>query len=231
MPLQVETTCGRKLLGECFLPRSSIDAGLVQLMAQLQLPILQESDPDSRGWDFLHSLGVSMELTWPTLHKVLQQLSSAGARPPLASMQQLYKSVAALEALSQVAAADLRAAFESEALLFVPGRQPGFGSWHRSDEVAWQPGVGVRKLFPHIRFISGPYRVGIRGPAAGVQQQQCCSTAWQLSGLAQLSCRRSSGGVWADNVLCHTVLCRTGSHSSATRCTSGTLTWTMCRSP
>lgn len=69
----------------------------------------------------------------------------------------------------QVAAADLRAAFESEALLFVPGRQPGSGSWHRSDEVAWQHGVGTQKLFPHIRFISVHYRVSIRGPAAGVQ--------------------------------------------------------------
>lgn len=102
MPLQVETTCGPKLLRECFLPRSSIDASLVQLMAQLQLPILQLSDPDSWGWDFLHSLGVSMELKWPTLHKVLQQLSSAGAQPTLNSMRQLYKSIAALEALSQV---------------------------------------------------------------------------------------------------------------------------------
>lgn len=71
-------------------------------MAQLQLPFLQLPDPASRGWDFLQSLGVSMELKWPTLHKVLQQLSSAGVRPPLANMQQLYKSIAALEALSQV---------------------------------------------------------------------------------------------------------------------------------
>lgn len=73
-------------------------------MSQLQLPFLQLPDADNRRWEFLQSCGVSMELTWPTLLKVLQQLSSSGAKPPLASMQQLYNSISALEALTRVSA-------------------------------------------------------------------------------------------------------------------------------
>lgn len=100
--LQVETTCGRRPLQQCFLPRSSIDPSTVQLLAQLQLPCLELPDPDSPRWDFLQAVGVSMELKWPTLFKILQHLSSSGAQPAPGSMQQLYKSISALEALSQV---------------------------------------------------------------------------------------------------------------------------------
>lgn len=46
-----------------------------------------------------------MELKWPTLLKILQHLSSSGAQPAPRSMKQLYKSVNALEALSQVGVA------------------------------------------------------------------------------------------------------------------------------
>jgi hypothetical protein len=102
---QVDTTCGPRPLQQCFLPRSSIDPSTVQLLAQLQLPCLQLPDPDSPKWDFLQGLGVSMELKWPTLLKILQHLSGSGAQPAPRSMKQLYKSVSALEALSQVGVA------------------------------------------------------------------------------------------------------------------------------
>jgi hypothetical protein len=103
--LQVETTCGPRALQQCFLPRSSIDPGTVQLLAQLQLPCLQLPDPDNPRWDFLQGLDVSMDLKWPTLLKILQQLSSSGAQPAPRSLKQLYKSISALEALSQVGVA------------------------------------------------------------------------------------------------------------------------------
>lgn len=74
-------------------------------MAQLQLPCLELPDPDSPQWDFLQAVGVCMELQWPTLLKMLQQLSSSGARPPLESMQQLYGSISGLLLTMQVGGA------------------------------------------------------------------------------------------------------------------------------
>lgn len=157
--LQVETTCGPTLLQQCFLPRSSIDSSLVQLMTQLQLPCLQLPDADNSRWDFLQRVGVSMELKWPTLLKILQQLSSSDAAPALASMQHLYKSINALEALGHVTAIDLRAAFGRQKLVYVPGRQSGKGSWRSSGEVFWKAEVGSLKHYPHIVFIEESYKV------------------------------------------------------------------------
>ena len=87
-----------------FPSRDSIGPSTAQLLAQLQLPCLELPEPDSRKWDFLQGLGVSMELKWPTLLKILQHLSSSGAQPTLCSMKQLYKSIRELEASSQVGA-------------------------------------------------------------------------------------------------------------------------------
>jgi hypothetical protein len=73
--MQVEVSCGRLPLQQCFVPTQDLPANLVNLLTQLQLPVL---DLPQCGWFFLQQLGVSTELNWPTLLKALQQLSGGG---------------------------------------------------------------------------------------------------------------------------------------------------------
>jgi hypothetical protein len=169
------------LLQQCFLLRSSIDSSLVQLMAQLQLPCLQLPDADNSRWDFLQHLGVSMELKWPTLLKILQQFSSSDAAPALASMQHLYKSINALEALGQVSAADLRAAFGRQKLLYVPGRHSGKGSWRSSREVCWKAEVGTPRHFPHMVFIEEAYKVRAQMFGCRIAATRACCNKNELT--------------------------------------------------
>lgn len=146
------------------------------------MPVLDVPEPNSPRWEFLQQLGVGMSLQWPTLLKILQQLSSSGATPDLSAMQQLYSSISALVQLSADTRGQVRAAFNEQPLVYLPpsssSKGGGKGRWLSSWQVWWKPEVGRKRLFPHGVFIQNCYQVRwwLVGDVAcnGVKERRRC---------------------------------------------------------
>lgn len=182
--LQVESSCGPCALHDCFVPNTAFPPNLRVLLTQLKLPILDlpataSSSGSSWPWDFLQQFGVSTQLDWQTLLKVLQQLSagsgalmsscsSSGADSvsrslagsgPVVAMQRLYEQVDALAVQSSETADAVRACFEEQPLLFVcvRGADGGLqGYWVTCRDVMWS---GSKRIFPGRTFIKPLYKV------------------------------------------------------------------------
>lgn len=154
--LQVQTGSGTQPLHACFAASAgaSTEQQLLPLLRQLQLPTL-----DLPGWPFLQNLGVSTDLTWPTLLKALQQLSAGQSAPSVPDMRQLYNQVHALAIQSPDTATTVRAGFEEQPLLYVPGMSTGEGCWVTSRDVVWTTSSSRQKLFLTKTFIRSHYQV------------------------------------------------------------------------
>lgn len=155
--VQVVTSNGNQALSSCFLQSKEIGS-LAELLKQLQLPFLDIPDPQASHWSFLAQCGVSVSLQWPDLLRILGQLSSSNASPPVSSMQKLYGVVEGRLALDPSLAADVTAAFADQRLIYVPpaGTEQGAGRWLTSKDVLWS---GSRKILPTVTFIKRSYQV------------------------------------------------------------------------
>lgn len=166
------------------MPNTAFPSDLQELLTQLQLPILNlpataTSSGSSWPWGFLQQFGVSTQLNWQTLLKVLQQLSadsgalmsscsssdagsvsrSLAGSGPVVAMQRPYEQVDALAVQSSETAAAVRECFEQQPLLFVcmKGAEGGLqGYWETCRDVMWS---GNQRVFPGRTFIKPLYKV------------------------------------------------------------------------
>ncbi|KAM0417477.1 hypothetical protein ACHAPT_012541 [Fusarium lateritium] len=136
-------------LGRTCLPRMNVLVGLGLPTSSSELrgndhgyPLLDISDPEDSGWDFLHHFEVVVELR--PIHFIRRLIELRGTIVTRDSVSALYDQIVACAEDSELGI--IRKSFKEDKLIYIPPTGNRAGRWVGVDECTWDGFACLRKI-------------------------------------------------------------------------------------